>query len=641
MHFIQRHPWLVAFGGLIGALGIFALVFRWDWLLPLVEARASATLGRPVTAEHLRVALGETARIELDAVTVGNPTDWPGGGTLAVIERVGIDLSLIDYLRTSEIVLPVIDLQAPKFEARQLADGRANWIFPSAGPGPEPKLGTLRIAAGLIHVIDEKLRADFNVSLETKDSADGTGQIVAKAEGKYANQPILAQFAGGALLSLRDAARPYPIDLTLANGPTRLTLKGAVRNPLVLGGADLRLDMAGPDMALLLPLTGIAIPKTPPYHVSGKLDYADGVVQFQNFTGRVGSSDLAGTVKVDTKPTRSAPPGRPVIVADLQSNLVDLKDLGGFIGAEPGDASKGTKAPVRNTGRVLPSDPISLPKLNAADVHLRYRALKIQGRRQPLDTLTADLDIVDGNVTLKPLSIGIGQGHITADIALDEKANQLHARATISFVRVDLEKLLAATGFAHGAGVVGGRAVIDGTGRSMAEILGDGNGELKLFMAKGGDLSALLVDLSGLEFGNALLSALGLPNRARIECMITDFGLNKGVATVRTAMLDTSEARVIGAGSVNLHDETLHMTLETDAKHFSVGSLNTPINVRGTLASPSVLPQVGPLALRGAAAVGLGIVGTPLAALLPTIQFGTGEDGACARLIRGEPAKTK
>jgi hypothetical protein len=45
----------------------------------------------------------------------------------------------------------------------------------------------------------------------------------------------------------------------------------------------------------------------------------------------------------------------------------------------------------------------------------------------------------------------------------------------------------------------------------------------------GGDLSALLVDLSGLELGNAILSALGMPERTPVECMITDFALQKGL----------------------------------------------------------------------------------------------------------------
>ena len=466
------------------------------------------------------------------------------------------------------------------------------------------------------------------------DSDQAAGQIVADAKGTYANQPITAQFVGGALLSLRDQSHPYPVDLKVANGPTRVSLQGTIQDPLAFAGADLKLELSGPDMSLLLPLTGIAIPKTPVYRIAGKLDYAAGVVKFQQFTGKVGSSDLAGNIEVDTKPQQ-----RPVLTADLQSKLVDLKDLGGFIGAEPGDANKGTKklaatAAAAKTGKILPNDPISLPKLNVADVHLKYHAGRIEGRRQPLDNMRADLDIVNGDVHLHPLSFGIGKGQITSDIALAETGNQLNAKTTIDFQRVDVDKLLSATGVARGAGAIGGRAVIDGSGRSLADILAHGNGELKLYMGHGGNLSALLVDLSGLEFGNAFLSAIGVPNRANLECLISDFVLQQGVATARTVMLDTDEARIGITGNVNLRTEALGLLVKTEAKHFSIGSLPTPINVNGSLGAPGIAPEIGPLAARAGAAVALGIVATPLAALLPTIQFGTGEDGACSGLLR-------
>jgi hypothetical protein len=38
----------------------------------------------------------------------------------------------------------------------------------------------------------------------------------------------------------------------------------------------------------------------------------------------------------------------------------------------------------------------------------------------------------------------------------------------------------------------------------------------------GGDLSAVLVDLSGLHFGKALLSALGMPDKTRVQCFVGD-----------------------------------------------------------------------------------------------------------------------
>jgi len=283
---------------------------------------------------------------------------------------------------------------------------------------------------------------------------------------------------------------------------------------------------------------------------------------------------------------------------------------------------------------VLPDEPISLPRLNAADVHLTYRAARIQGRSQPLDTMQAKLDIVNGAVELNPLSFGIGGGQITSVVSLSEAGKGVKARATIDFQRVSVDKLLASTGVARGAGNMGGRAVIDGAGQSLAQILATGNGEFKLYMGAGGNVSALLVDLSGLQFGNALLSALGLPTRARIQCFVSDFVLQRGVATARTVVLDTDENRVVGTGALSFATEQLKFVLNTDAKHFSVGTLPAPINISGSLANPSVAPDAAELGLRAGAAVGLGIALTPLAALLPTIQLGIGEDGACASLLR-------
>ena len=637
MSFVGRHKVLTGLGVVVAAFGIGAALFQWDWLIPIVDKQASAALGRPVSITHLHVHLGRDTRIEADGVTIANPDGWPGGGNFATADRLGIDILPLDYIRHKQVTIPVIDVGSPKVDAQQLADGKANWTFGSndtkpttPSSNPEPKIGTLRIADGHAHVRDAKLRADFNIDLATQDSKDGSGQIVAKAKGTYAAQPITAEFTGGALLSLRDAATPYPVDLKVANGPTRVSLVGTIENPLAFAGTDLKLELAGPDMSLLLPLTGIAIPKTPPYRVAGTLDYAAGVVTFDDFSGKVGSSDLAGDIKVDTKSQR------PVLTADLQSKLVDLKDLGGFIGAEPGDTDKGTKrpTPAAKSDKVLPTDPISLPRLNVADVHLKYKAARIEGRRQPLDNMRADLDIVNGDISLHPLSFGLGKGSINSDISLAEVSNQLHAKAAVDFQRIDVDKLLTSAGVGRGAGTIAGHAVIDGNGRSIADMLGHGNGELKLYMGSGGDLSALLVDISGLEFGNALLSALGVPNRAKIECLITDFVLQQGVATARTVLLDTNEAKIGVTGDVNLRTEALNLAMKTESKHFSIGSLPTPIDVTGTFGSPSIRPEIGPLALRGGAAIALGIIGTPLAALIPTIQFGTGEDNACSGLLR-------
>ena len=154
-------------------------------------------------------------------------------------------------------------------------------------------------------------------------------------------------------------------------------------------------------------------------------------------------------------------------------------------------------------------------------------------------------------------------------------------------------------------------------------------------MGAGGNVSSLLVDLSGLQFGNALLSALGIPSRERLQCLITDFVLREGVATARTVLLDTEDHRTGVTGRLNLRNETLNLVVKTEPKNFSIGSLPAPVDVTGTLGNPSVMPDLVEMGARAGAAVGLGVLLTPLGALLPTIQLGTGEDGACAGLLKG------
>jgi uncharacterized protein involved in outer membrane biogenesis len=326
------------------------------------------------------------------------------------------------------------------------------------------------------------------------------------------------------------------------------------------------------------------------------------------------------------------------MTADLHSRSVDLADLGSFIGTAPGRTNTPGETPsqraavarAESSPRLIPDTPISAPKLRWANVHLQYRGQSIQGRSMPLDNLDLKLDIVDGQVSLHPLSFGVGTGRITGDIGLTPEGDQTHARATIEFQRVDVSRLMAATHAIQGVGTISGSAKVDGAGSSFAQMLDNGTGDLKLAMV-GGDLSAVLVDLSGLEFSNALLSALGMPQRTRVQCFITDAGLQRGKFQLQALILDTEEAIVTGTGGADLRNEAVDVKLRTAAKHFTIGSLPAPINIGGTLKHPSIMPGAE-LAVRGGLVAGLAAILPPLAAL-PTIQFGTGDDHRCDRVL--------
>jgi AsmA family protein len=639
----RGHP--VAIGLALLTLAVLALIllWKWDWFIPFLDARASAVLGRRVTITHLHVRLGRTTTVRADDVTIADPDYFPPSLPLAHLHRVTVAADVMSYFRSGSIVLPYIDIDRPDIAATVLPDGRNNFIVlqnNTSNQKPPPQIGDLRIEDGNVHVVDPRHKSDFSLAIATREATGAMpAAITVKARGTYAGQPVTGEFVGGALLTLRDAAHPYPVDLRLANGQTHVSLVGTVQDPRNFGGARLKLRLSGPDMSALFPLTGIPIPATPPFSIAGDFDYARPKIRFTNFVGTVGSSDLNGDIEEDP-----GIGGKPDVTMNLFSRRVDLADLGGFVGTPPGKKSTPgqtaaqeralVKAEAKKT--LLPDTPINLPKLRAANVHLKYRGEHIENRATPFDNISAVVDVVDGEITVHPLSVAVGSGHVVGNIDLVPGANDVaKARADIAFQHIDLSRVMQATQTFKGQGLLGGEARIDAAGNSLASMMGQGNGEAKLILLGGGNMSALLVDLTGLEFGNALLSAMGLPNRANIECFVADLPMRGGIASTNVLLLDTDEGRITGQGTIDFRDQTLDYSLTTRSKHFSIGSLPGPINITGPLGSPSIRPGVE-VAARAGAATGLGILLTPLGALLPTIQFGVGDDNACTRATQEE-----
>jgi hypothetical protein len=192
---------------------------------------------------------------------------------------------------------------------------------------------------------------------------------------------------------------------------------------------------------------------------------------------------------------------------------------------------------------------------------------------------------------------------------------------------------MGATGIGEGAGGLSGRARIEGTGTSFAAILGNGSGALTVGMS-GGNLSSLLVDLSGLRLANAIISALGVPTRTRVQCFVGDFALQNGALSTRALVLDTEDVLILGNAAANLRNETLSARIRSESKSFTVGALPTDILITGTFRNQNVGVDVEELAARGGIAGALGALVAPAAGLLPTIQFGIGEDNRCENLLR-------
>jgi AsmA family protein len=205
-----RTSWRLAWFGIPLILLIALVAFwNWDWFIPIVQRRASAAIGRPVTIAHLHVRLGRVISVTLDGVVVANPPDWPSGDPpLASIKSLTVQADAWGYVRGNGLVLPVIEIDGPRVLLAETKDGAANFrLSTGGGSSGSVKIGAVRITDGDAHVVIPPLKSDFNAKIETQGDGDAA-KLVVDAKGTYAAQPITAHLVGGALLSLRDAKNP-------------------------------------------------------------------------------------------------------------------------------------------------------------------------------------------------------------------------------------------------------------------------------------------------------------------------------------------------------------------------------------------------------------------------------------------------
>ncbi len=96
--------------------------------------------------------------------------------------------------------------------------------------------------------------------------------------------------------------------------------------------------------------------------------------------------------------------------------------------------------------------------------------------------------------------------------------------------------------------------------------------------------------------------------------------------------LDTDDAVIDIDGNVNMRDETMDLGVHPHTKGFRVFSLRSPLYAKGTFKNPHVGVNAAALALRGGAAVGLGLI-NPFAALLPLLAPSNNKPLPCAQLL--------
>ncbi|OXJ08132.1 AsmA family protein [Burkholderia sp. AU6039] len=460
----------------------------------------------------------------------------------------------------------------------------------------------------------------------------GTYTIGWSVKGTYKKGKVAGTGKIGNLLDVRGAQRPFPVQADLRFGDTHLALVGTLTDPSHLAAVDLRLWLAGTSMAKLYDVTGITLPETSPYATDGRLvgqfRASGNVFKYENFTGRVGGSDLGGTlVYVSREP-------RPLLSGTLESRLLQFSDLAPLIGADT-NASKARRgaAVAQPANKALPVETFRTDRWKKIDADVRFAGRRIvKTASLPITDLSTHLVMHDGVLTLNPLNFGVAGGTLASNIHLDGSGVPLKGRFSLQARHLKLKQLFPTFPVMQTAlGEVNGDAALSATGNSPAALAATANGEVKTLVTDG-TVSLLLMEAAGLNVANVVYEKLFGTRDVKINCGVADFVATNGVLDSRVFALDTEDAVIGMDGNVNLRDETMNLTIHPHTKGFRVISLRSPLYVTGSFKQPHVGVKAGALIARGGAAVGLGLL-NPLASLLALLQPGRSRPLPCGQML--------
>lgn len=650
---------------------LFVTFFNWNRARPFIDHKVSAAIGRPFAINgDLSVhwarnpeAGGISAwvpwpRFTARDVSVANPA-WAKRKQFATLEQIRFSLSPLALIGHT-LDIPTLALARPDVDIERDAAGRANWKFASRqSPGGwNLQLGDVVFDRGKIRLDDSVLDLHLDIAVEPLGKPIPLGKILATDTAGNAPPPhseqsyhfgwvahgtwrgATAKGSGkiGSVLSVRNATMPFPLQADLRLRDLHITLEGTLTDPAQLAALNLRLKMSGANMAHLYPLTGVILPDTPPFstdgHLTGNLHPGDSVFRYRDFNGKVGASDLHGTMMFAT-----APP-RPKLTGTITSERLRFSDLAPLVGA--GKAKKSGVSVQQPPDKLLPVAPFLTDRWKAMDADVHFTGKHVVRKAElPISNLSTHLVMQDGVLTLDPLRFGMAGGSLDSDIRLDGSAKPMKGRMKISLRGAELKKLFPTVDLMKSSlGEINGDAALAGTGNSIAKLLGTSDGEVKL-LVDGGTVSKLLLEEAGLNLGSIILTKLTGDKPVQINCVAADFDARDGVWHSTVFLFDTETMTINVDGSINLASERLDLTLHPHSKGLRLLSLRSPLYVRGTLKHPDAGVEKGPLLARAAGAAVLGTVAAPLTALAALIAPSHESNNRCAALIARmrKPAK--
>ncbi len=301
------------------------------------------------------------------------------GGAFSSGARVEVRLVPLIF---GDVILPLVRIDEPELLLVRDANGRTNWDSKGQNPNEAFRLPPIRrfiINNGHVEIRDAVRKLHFTGTVSSAEEAGGKAASFAlTGDGTLNQNKFLADVKGGPLLNV-DESKPYNFTADVHAGATHAMVNGAITQPFHLDRFTAGVNVTGPNLADLYFMTGLVLPRTPPYHLTVAVQRDGSFYRLTDINAMLGSTDLAGNLTVD------ASNKVPAIAGKVASRSLNFEDLGPMVG--------GGKAQAPTSKYLLPDTALHTERLKQTNAEVDYSAASIRSRDFPLTSLDTHISV--------------------------------------------------------------------------------------------------------------------------------------------------------------------------------------------------------------------------------------------------------
>ena len=571
---------VAALAGLAVALAIVVAAFPYALLRGTIEARMTERFGRPMSIGAIRRVdrFGFHPVIAVRDVRIAQP-EWAGKGDFVRLAQAQAAFSVWPLLggafRPHDIVLS--GLVANFVRA---ADGRTNWQRPgkakAGGAGGLRDLGALTVRDARVTFKD----ARRDRTLDARLSSDARAGLRIAGTGSIHGMPVRVTFTGAPVSP--DAPGAWPFTASLDGAALAMTARGTMDTPLNVRAMDADVTARAADLKRIDDVIEAGLFRTQPVRLTAHVRRDAPRWTITRLNGTIGRSSIAGRIGVDKVD------GRSKIDATVRSAALDFDDLSSDEGQARGAALERRLGP-----RLVPNLRVDIGNIARTDGVLRFRVDRILSRQGPpaIRTLRGVATLDHRLLRVDPLVMGLARGAVTGRVIVDQHDGQPAPRVTLDLAlrNSDVQSLVG--GSKSFTGRVEARGRLRGTGDTLRAAVGRSDGHIG-FVIRDGSLPEKMATALGFDALRTLLASDDA--RAGLRCVAIGITLRAGQGRAGPLIVDTTESRLDGTGTVTFPDERLDIRLQGAPK--KGGGLRLPgaVLATGTIKAPSIYvpPQV-------------------------------------------------